>query len=172
MALTCSGFFNDSFSLLVESITYSIELMFRAERGVEMIIPVLSGGLCPVGYAAPDAGELVAEVMQMYSQAVLVDVRLHARSRWFADWNKSRLLTQWGERYVHEKRLGNLNYRYPDRPIVLAEPEPALRQVMQWLAQGYVLVLLCACADYERCHRKVIVERIVEGVKSYVRDNG
>ncbi|GCE16996.1 DUF488 domain-containing protein [Dictyobacter kobayashii] len=124
--------------------------------------------LYPIGYAAPGSEDLVLSLMHSYPQALLLDVRLRARSRWFPAWNRRALETRWGERYIHELRFGNVNYQYPRRPIELADPDAVVPWAASLLLQGYHLLVLCACKDYARCHRKVVVERIyqrcVEGV--------
>lgn len=118
--------------------------------------------LCPVGYANRDAEQVVEELMAQSSSIYLLDVRLQARSRWYPAWNKGPLKEKWGQRYIHERCLGNLNYQYPDRPITLANPESAAEWVVSWLQHGCSFVVLCACKNYDRCHRKTVIEYLLQ----------
>lgn len=63
-------------------------------------------------------------------------------------------------RYLHIKNLGNVNYNQPGQPIQLLNPDEAVTQAVYSLRDGYSLLLLCACKDYERCHRKLVFELI------------
>lgn len=131
----------------------------------DKILTPFDGWLLPVGYADPATDALVVDMLASNPLAVLLDVRLRARSRWYSQWNKTALQVQWGERYVHEPRLGNVNYQYPDRPILLAEPEPAASWVITWLQQGYSFLVVCACRNYETCHRKAVVEYLLQACR-------
>ncbi len=137
-----------------------------------ILTPTPVGGcLCPLGYAAK-IDSVVEEVMQAYSAAVLLDIRFVARSRWYPRWNKGVLQAKWGGRYVHEKRLGNVNYQYSDCPIELLDPEAALPSLLVQLQQGVIFLLLCACRDYSRCHRKVVAEYILRRCSDVRREIG
>ncbi len=124
------------------------------------------GTLYTLGYATPGATAELEEVMQDES-VLLIDIRLRAGSRWWPTWNKKQLRERWAGRYTHEKRLGNSNYRDRSLPVVLHGPhvEQAIVGAVALLHQGYSLVLLCACKDYETCHRKVVAEMIQHAMK-------
>jgi len=132
----------------------------------------IGGGLVPLGYADTGADDQVACFMWCFERVCLLDIRLRAHSRWYPHWNKSALQAKWGSRYVHEKRLGNVNYQYPDREISLFDPEAVLPWVLDQLQQGVILLLVCACRDYERCHRKVVREFILRRCEDAVRQSG
>ena len=96
--------------------------------------------------------------------AVLVDVRLRPRSRDPA-WTAGRLRAALGDRYVHLRGFGNLNYR-GDGPIRLADFAGALAELRDWLDRtgGENVMLLCVCRDVETCHRRVVAERLAEAL--------
>ena len=119
----------------------------------------MSGRVYLLGYAAPGAAEQLERWMADAS-VVLVDIRLAARSRWMREWNKGQLVKRWGDRYVHEPRLGNLNYRDRSQPIEIRDLSGGLATVTDLLDQGRSVVLLCACADASRCHRRVVAETL------------
>jgi uncharacterized protein (DUF488 family) len=112
-----------------------------------------------LGYAAPDAEQQLATLMADPS-ILLVDIRYNPRSRWRPQWNKKALQAAWGDRYRHVQALGNVNYRLPDAPIQLLDADAGIQWAGETLQAGYSLILLCACRDYERCHRKTVKELI------------
>ncbi|GHO68803.1 hypothetical protein KSC_076950 [Ktedonobacter sp. SOSP1-52] len=119
----------------------------------------MGGQVYLLGYAAPDAAEQLEQWMADAS-VVLVDIRLAARSRWLRQWNKGWLVRQWGDRYVHESRLGNLNYRDRSQPIKIRDLLGGLATVTDLLSQGRSVVLLCACMDESHCHRRVVADAL------------
>ncbi len=124
------------------------------------------GTLYTLGYAVPGSSDALEELMTE-SRVLLVDIRLHPRSRWWPMWNKKQLRERWESRYTHEKQLGNLNYRDRSLSVQLMGPnvEQAIKGLEVLLVQGYSVVLLCACRDYESCHRKVVAEMVLEAMK-------
>ncbi|GCE18630.1 DUF488 domain-containing protein [Dictyobacter kobayashii] len=118
------------------------------------------GSIYTLGYARPEAAAQLEQLM-VDPMMLLVDVRYAARSRWLTQWSKKQLLVRWGERYIHEPRLGNVNYRERHKPIVLADPDAALEQVVSWLHQGFSVVLLCGCVNEQTCHRRLVAEQLL-----------
>jgi hypothetical protein len=45
-----------------------------------------------------------------------------------------------------------------DKAIQIARPEVGIKCLVSYLHEGYNLILLCGCRDYEQCHRHVIVD--------------
>jgi uncharacterized protein (DUF488 family) len=133
----------------------SLRWAIRDER-----IAVVSGYIYTVGYAAADAVRDL-EGLMADPAVLLIDIRLAARSQWFPQWTKKRLRLKWGDRYRHMPALGNVNYRDHRAPIELADPATGLAAVQGLLADGWSVVLLCACANYERCHRKLVVDLLL-----------
>jgi len=90
---------------------------------------------------------------------LLIDTRYTPYSR-LPLFRREALEAQYGKRYRWAgKYLGNLNHR-TGGPIKLAQPEIGIPALVRYLTEGYSLVLLCGCASYEQCHRKVIVEAV------------
>ncbi len=120
------------------------------------------GTVYTVGYASGAAAEMEIARMMQDTSVLLIDIRVRPQSRWWPHFNKKQLRVVWGARYSHEKKLGNDNYRDRSLPVVLHGPEPeqAIAGLVALLQHGYSLVLLCACKNYETCHRKVVVEMI------------
>jgi len=134
---------------------------------------VLSGGcgsvVC-VGMAAPLAAELIEQLMGERS-VLLIDIRYAARSRWYPQWNKSRLSARWGARYTHERGLGNANYRDRDKSVELVNPGPAVEGAVDLLTKGYSLVLLCACdGELTACHCREVVRLIEQRLQQVLPD--
>jgi uncharacterized protein (DUF488 family) len=117
----------------------------------------MRGELFTVGYADPIGAARLEQLMSL-PQTKLVDIRYSPRSRWRPEWNKKALLEKYGQHYTHLKALGNINYNKSSEPIQLADPAASIVECAQWLLQGWSLILLCACKNYEQCHRKVVYE--------------
>ena len=124
------------------------------------------GTLYTLGYATPGSADALEELMTA-SEVLIIDIRERAQSRWWPVWNKKQLRARWGSRYTHEKQLGNINRRDRSLPVVLHGPHPeqAIGGIAALLVQGYSVVLLCACREYETCHRKVVAEMIQQAMK-------
>ncbi len=109
------------------------------------------------GYSKCDVQKLYAAIKEM--DGVLVDVRIAARSRVPA-WNKGRLQEVFGQRYVHVRNLGNLNYQ-SDGPVEIVNLELGLKEVLI-LAQRRPVVLMCICKELCNCHRETIADALRE----------
>src|SRR4051812_3647896 len=105
------------------------------------------------GYAA---GKLEDLVKLAREGAVVVDTRFAPTSR-LPEWRQPALQRVLGPAYRHEWRLGNAQYRSGGLAIVDLEGGAAS---VAALAATQPVVLLCACADLGRCHRKVIAEHL------------
>ena len=118
------------------------------------------GTIYTLGYSQLDAAATLERLMGN-PRALLLDVRYQPRSRWYPEWNRAALSARYGERYVWESRLGNLNYQRHDLPIQLAAGyEDAVIEAAVLLCEGCSLVLLCTCADERACHRTYVASLI------------
>lgn len=52
--------------------------------------------------------------------------------------------------------MGNLNYK--GGPMALANPSVGIKGLVMYLREGYDLIVLCGCSDFQSCHRHLIVE--------------
>jgi hypothetical protein len=118
------------------------------------------GRLETIGYTEADAASRI-ETYLSQPRSYLVDIRYKPYSRWNPNWNRQALKVRYGRQYVHMPGLGNVNYGKPGLPITLANPEQHLSDLATAINQGASYLLLCACKDYERCHRKTVYERIM-----------
>jgi uncharacterized protein (DUF488 family) len=89
-------------------------------------------------------------VVQM--DAVVLDIRFSPVSR-NPRCGKGSLECLLNERYKHVRAFGNRNYR--GGAIELVDPEAGVKIVEKLKKTA---ILLCVCADYESCHRKVVAE--------------
>ncbi len=116
------------------------------------------GKLYTLGYLAPDAQSRL-DALLADGHTYLVDIRYHAVSR-KPGWSGGALRKKYGNLYRPLSCLGNANYNRPDRVIEISMPEVGIPLVTSILRKGYNLILLCACKEYETCHRKVVVELV------------
>jgi len=127
------------------------------------------GTLYPFGYAAPGASQYLATLMAR-PRTLLVDIRYEAWSR-RKEWNPSSLRHRYGKRYRPLRGLGNKNYNN-DGPVELFMPEVGIPLLVEGLQKGYNLVLMCACKDYQHCHRKKVLELVLRALPDAPVDMG
>lgn len=107
------------------------------------------------GYSGRTPHELQTRAEQL--EAVVADIRFSPRSR-IPDWSGGRLQKLLGDRYRHLPALGNRNYR--GGPVEFVDLATGVVEVGELLRQQPV-ILLCVCADVQRCHRLPAAEAIV-----------
>lgn len=116
-----------------------------------------------IGYMEENAIERIAAFMAD-ENAVLLDIRETPVSRWKPAFNRKALIEQFGGfRYGWWPEFGNINHRPEDRHkgIALADPQAGLTRILKVLESGRSVMLMCACKDYEKCHRKTVYELIM-----------
>jgi hypothetical protein len=118
------------------------------------------GRLETIGYTEQYARERI-DAFLAQPRSYLVDIRNTPYSRWNTNWNRNTLAARYEKRYVHLPGLGNLNYANKHLPIELADPEQHVSHLVTCLKRGCSYLLLCACKDYERCHRKTVYTLIM-----------
>ena len=83
--------------------------------------------------------------------AVLADIRFAPVSR-HLQWTRDYLSLMLKNRYRHVAALGNRNYKTHDS-IQIHNLEIGIRLIQSWETN---VILLCACAEIENCHRRVV----------------
>lgn len=108
-----------------------------------------------IGYS----GRTLTEVVNIVNElgATLVDIRLNPQSR-RPEFNQDQLKAALGERYIHLPQLGNLNYNN-GRAIEIANLRAGLATLSRLSTPA---MLMCACRDYNACHRRVVAQAAVE----------
>lgn len=125
----------------------------------------MTASLATFGYASKtlDVEWELKEALCVNKRALIVDTRLSPWCGWSMLWQRDRLAARYGEYYQWQGHLlGNTNHGQPGKPIHLADEAAGIALLCRWLEQEITLLLLCACADYERCHRSVIYEKVKE----------
>lgn len=110
-----------------------------------------------VGYNGGWTVELLARELAQRN-AVLLDIR-HNPTSTKAEWRRAALERALRSRYRHVPELGNRNYQ--SGPIELVDPEAALTVAALLLERGPV-VLLCACPNWQTCHRRQAADFLSE----------
>src|SRR5262245_18465595 len=112
-----------------------------------------------VGYSARGAQDRVDELLSG-SNALLIDTRFSPYSK-MPQWSVTSLKERYDNKYRWAvKCLGNDNYK--GAPIMIANPAVGIRGLDQYLCEGYDLVLLCKCSQYETCHVSHIVNLLLK----------
>lgn len=123
----------------------------------------MTGKIIPFGYSTPGARERLDALMQD-EKAYLVDIRFSTASKKKPEWSEAILSDRYA-RYMWIKALGN-ERRFEKRPtnapipIKIFHPEIGIPRLINGLKQGYNLILLCTCPNYETCHSKVVVDMV------------
>ncbi len=126
---------------------------------------LLPGSLATLGYANKNAGTILEDVMSVNTHALIVDTRLVPHCRWSTAWNRQELQQRWGKHYIWRGAwLGNLNYDTPKRGIRLVDATQGIPWLIKGLEKDWTLILLCTCANYMQCHRRVIYELVIQQV--------
>jgi uncharacterized protein (DUF488 family) len=86
--------------------------------------------------------------------AVVTDIRFSPTSRHPA-WRQATLRRTLGECYRHIGALGNRHYK--GGPVELVDLEAGLTTLAEFLEASPV-ILLCACAVVDGCHRRLVAE--------------
>ena len=116
----------------------------------------------PFAYLAGYSGHRAAELFALADalDLVVVDARWSPRSR-VAEWSGGRLRSALGDRYVHDRGLGNRNYKVSGIDAVeLDDPTAGIATLREIVASGRRPVLLCLCRDLDRCHLSVVASEL------------
>jgi len=93
--------------------------------------------------------------------ATVMDCRFSPRSRNKA-WGQSNLIMKLKDQYVWCQEFGNLNYK--GGPTKLKDPAKGIERA---LAFNSNIILLCMCADFNRCHTKEVLEILKGHFETY-----
>jgi len=130
------------------------------------------GELLTLGYMEHDAMPRL-DAFLAQPRTSLVDIRYSPRSRWRPAFNQSALIGRYGwATYRHCKSLGNVNYNKPGESIKLYAPFEGVRLVLSLLQGGHSLLLLCACKNYDRCHRKTVYDLVMSLMQTIQKSEG
>ena len=114
------------------------------------------GKVYTVGYAGLEGLEQLQEFLAQ--EVCLVDIRYFPPSRWRPEWSRKQLTERFASNYCHVRELGNINHHSLDLPIQLLDARLGISQIVPLLRQGRDICLLCACADWQKCHRRLVAE--------------
>ena len=80
-------------------------------------------------------------------------------------WKKKALeesLPLYGIKYFHFKELGNINYVFKDKPILICDSKKGKEKVIKTIDRKNFskICFLCTCENFETCHNKINIETI------------
>jgi uncharacterized protein (DUF488 family) len=136
----------------------------------------LTRRLLTIGYAGLSLGEFI-DMISLHGVRCLIDIRELPLSRkpGFSKSALSERLAREGIEYRHSRVLGSprrLRHRFREagnfkvvvqglhRHLRTTAAAAALEEVAR-LAQAKRTCLMCCCGDYDLCHRKIVVEKMV-----------
>ena len=122
---------------------------------------LVHGSLAPFSYASKYAQSELDDVLIANARACIIDTRLTPWCKWSETWTRPALERRYKKRYRFAGQvLGNINHTTPDAPMVLANEAAGIPWLVKGLEHGVTLILLCGCVTYEKCHRKVIYDKV------------
>jgi uncharacterized protein (DUF488 family) len=119
----------------------------------------LTGTLYTLGYTDWSFYDFFDKVRNL--NCIIVDVRFSPKG-YNKFWEKENLSSAFQDRYMHEPKLGNKNYREPEKEIEISDLEMGAKTIIKLIKGGTNCLLLCSCSDYNVCHRKVVSEYMVK----------
>ena len=105
------------------------------------------------GYSGKDINDLKPLVERL--GAILVDIRFAPYSE-VMFWRRVFLKTLLGNKYLHIANLGNRNFKEREN-ISIQNLSLGLETLLSLNTNS---ILFCACAEAEKCHRRVITEEL------------
>jgi hypothetical protein len=116
--------------------------------------PAKLGRVATIGYHQPQAWQIVTRMI-CEQDWHLVDIRYNRRS-YLDKWSGSSLRRHFRSSYHAVPELGDVNQLAPANPIQLLDPATGLAKVTTWVEAGIDCLLLCACPDWQHCHRRLV----------------
>jgi uncharacterized protein (DUF488 family) len=90
--------------------------------------------------------------------ALVVDVRFYPHTL-LPFWDIDFLKTSLKHQYLHLKEFGNKEFRN-EGEFIIADIESGVEKMVELAREWDTFILLCACQDREKCHRKLVAERL------------
>jgi hypothetical protein len=112
------------------------------------------GKVTTIGYHQPQAWQIVSRMVdeQGWSR---VDIRSNRRSS-LDEWSRSSLRRHFRSSYHAVPELGDVTNLAPANPMQLLDPTTGLAKLGLLLEAGMDCLLVCACPDWQHCHRRLV----------------
>jgi hypothetical protein len=123
-------------------------------------IPTKGGQIATIGSHQPQAWQIVTRMVAEQGWH-LVDIR-YGRNSYQEEWSGACLRRHFRSSYHAVPELGDVNHLAPQNPIQLADPSTGLAKVDLLLEAGFDCLLLCACPDWQRCHRCLVASLLTQ----------
>lgn len=116
-----------------------------------------------LGYRNEDTPSLLNDLFDSAdpeaSCRLLIDIRYRPAAPFRPQWSRKRLREKYHHQYRYLYALGNRRH-HSNGLVELVHEDVGLLCLERWLAAGWDLVLLCACADEDGCHRTLVREQL------------
>lgn len=93
------------------------------------------------------------------TEAIAVDIRHAPYSNFNPFWSKKSLKRSLGSSYTHIPEFGNRAYKEKGQYDIV-DIDAGIQKLKFYLDLDFDCVLICACEDYNTCHRRIISEQI------------
>ncbi len=120
--------------------------------------PTKLGSVATIGYHQPQAWQIVMRIVAEQGW-FLVDIRADRRSS-LEEWSGSSLLRHFRSRYHAVPELGEVNRPASAHSVGLLDRTTGLAKVGLLLEAGFNCLLLCACPEWQRCHRRQVAQSL------------
>ena len=90
--------------------------------------------------------------------ATVVDCRHVPYSQFYSLWNKEVLQNLFKENYIHVKEFVNQNFG-THKEFNIVDIKMGI-EIIEELLKSKSVILLCACAEFDKCHLKEIVKEL------------
>lgn len=111
-----------------------------------------------VGYQNITRKNLISKLAEL--NCILVDIRFSPYG-FSPFWNKNELENVLGEKYVHIKELGNVNYKN-GKQIEIDDLDEGMKRLEVLLEIHKNICLMCSCKNFPECHRSFLSREIKE----------
>jgi hypothetical protein len=120
------------------------------------VTPTKLGNVATIGYHQPQAWQIVTRMVAEQGRH-LIDIRADRRSS-LEEWSVASLRRHFRSSYHAVPELGEVNQPASAYSIQLLDQTTGLAKVDLLLSAGFDCLLLCACSDWQRCHRRQVAQ--------------
>jgi len=112
-----------------------------------------------IGYANMDSIQDIKDIMDKHDITLLLDVRSKPNTKRFS---KKDLTTEFGQTYTSRTEMGGFKHNLDQYQEWLKDADHGLAELLENANAGHKILIMCAEANPDSCHRKYFVARALE----------